>query len=142
MTKRQEYEALVVVKALDDADKKTAVLYAEILNWVQIFRAKELRAVLKETRGRLQNSKGYVVLNSAAELQKEILSEKYKNWPDDDVAINLIEKFYKKKFKLQGSVELSREEELQMNECLEHIQNIINGGGFDLQSWYNICYSN
>lgn len=142
MTKREEYEAITVVNALDDADKKTAVMYADILNWVRVFRAKELRAILKQTRGRLQNSKGYVALNYAAEFQKEVLSAKYKDWDDDDVALNLIKNFYKKKFKLEGSVELSRQEELCMTECLEHIQNMINNGGFDLDDWYNVCYSN
>ncbi|MGL5830582.1 MAG: hypothetical protein ACRCZE_00345 [Candidatus Altimarinota bacterium] len=142
MTKREKYEVVAGINALDQADKKVAVMYADILNWVKVFRAKELRNVLKETRGRLQNSKGYVVLNSTAELQNEVLSAKYKKWPDDDVAINLIKKFYKKKFKLEGSVELTKEEELDIEECLEHVQNMINNGGFDLELWYNVCYSN
>ena len=139
MTNREKYEA---INALDNTDKKIAVMCADILNWVRIFRSKEVRGILRETRGRLQNSKGYVALISAVDFQKVVLSKKYENLDDEDLAFELVSRFYKKKFRLAGSIELSSDDEEDIEDCLEHVLNMMNNGGFDLDHWYNNCYSN
>jgi hypothetical protein len=139
MTEKEKYQATNI---LDETDKKMAVLFVDLLNWIRVLRSPKLRAVLWEMRGRLQNSKGLVILNSPTDLQREILLKKYADWDEEELAFYLIEKFYKKKLKLQDRMKFDVEEEQNIKEQLQVLLNIRHHYQCDLEDWFRVHHSN